>query len=134
MAKNTIIVKGITNTREQLVATAVAITPGALVERTAAGLVQAHSTASGKAEALFALEDDFQGKGIGDAYAVSVPIMCWHAIPGERVYALAADTIAVAGFVESKGDGTVRAYTSGLIIGIALTTGAAAGRVTIEII
>ena len=75
MAKNTIIVKSYNNNRDQVVATAVAITPGMLLERTSAGLVQAHSAAGGViASKIFAMEDAFQGKKITDNYAVSVPI------------------------------------------------------------
>jgi hypothetical protein len=122
MAKNTIVGKGLLNNRDQIVATAVAITPGALLERTAAGLVQAHSGAAGteKVEALFALEDYLQGKGIDDAYAVSVPIMTWKCVPGERVYANVTGTVPVATYLESDGAGALRPWTAGKAIAIAL--------------
>ena len=47
MAKRTIVIKSYNNNRDQKVATAVAITPGMLLERTSTDLVQAHSGAGG---------------------------------------------------------------------------------------
>ena len=148
MSKNTIVGKGYLNIRDQKVATAVAITPGALLERTSGNLVQAHSTAGGPAEKQFALEDAFQGKGIDDDYAVSVPIMMWHPIPGERVYATfdatSGGSAAIGDFVESAGDGTLRAYTAqasggaveaaNSIIGVALEAVVAGARFLVEIV
>lgn len=147
MAKNTIVGRGFLNIRDQIVSTAAAITPGHLVERTSAGLVQKHSTAGGAADKLFALEDAHQGKGITDAYANSTPIQVWKAIPGERVYAIhdatTGGSLDIGEFVESAGDGTVRGYTkaasagvveySDTIIGVALETAVPGARVLIEI-
>ena len=149
MAKNTILVRSYLNIIGQTVSTAVAITPGHLIERTSAALVQKHSTAAGPAEKLFALEDAEQGKGITDAYAISVPIKTWKPIPGERVYAIhdatSGGALTIGEFVESAGDGTVRGYTGAVsvsggleagpnvIIGVALETAVAGARVIIEI-
>ncbi len=147
MAKNTILVRSYLNIVGQTVATAVAIVPGYLIERTSAGLVQAHSTAGGPAEKLFAIEDAEQGKGIDDAYAVSVPIKTWKPVPGERVYAehdtTSGGALTIGEFVESAGDGTVRGYTAqasggaveaaNSIIGVALEAAVAGARVIIEI-
>lgn len=133
MSKNTILIRSYLNIKEEKIATAVAITPGALVERTSAGLVQAHSTAAGKAEGLFALEDDFQGKGIDDAYAVSSLISCLNTTPGDRIYAIPTGAIAVGEFVESAGDGTVTAFSAGDILGVCIEA-AAGGRVIIQIV
>lgn len=147
MAKNTILVRSYLNIIGQKVATAVAITPGLLIERTSAGLVQAHSTAGGPTEKLFALEDAEQGKGIDDAYAISVPIKTWKPTPGDRVYAehdpTSGGALTIGEFVESAGDGTVRGYTgqasggaveaTNSIIGVAIATAAAGARALIEI-
>jgi len=147
MAKNKIAIKNYLNIRDQVVSTAVAITPGHLLERTSAGLVQKHSTAGGPVEKIFALEDDYQGKGISDAYAVSVPIHVWKPTPGDRVYAIHDSTsggaLTIGEFVESAGDGTVRGYTgqasggaaeaTNSIIGVALEAAAEGARVLIEI-
>jgi len=147
---NTIVRKGFLNIQDQKVATAVAITPGMLVERLAAGTVQAHSLAAGPVNPLFALEDAAQGKSISTAYAVSVPIMLWKPIPGEQVYAIldatSGATCAIGDFMESAGDGRVRTISTvqssaGVeefaqsFIGVALEAQTTAGgRVTIEII
>jgi hypothetical protein len=149
MAKNTIVVKSYNDNREQIVATAVAITPGMLLERTSAGLVQAHSGAGGTISSkIFAMEDVFQGKKITDNYAVSVPVMCILPTSGDRVYAIFDSTsggsIAIGDKLESAGDGTVRKYTAqasggaaeatGAIIGTALEAQATpGGRVIVEI-
>jgi len=150
MAKKTIVGKAYLNIRDQAVATAVAITPGALVERVGgATTVQAHSTAGGVAEKLFALEDTFQGKGIDDNYAVSVPIMLWSPIPGERVFALTDQTsgvsVAIGDFLISQGDGTLTPYAGASagadefpnsIVGVALAAGVAGTdlRVMVQIV
>lgn len=110
-SRNTIVGKSYLNIRSQIKATAVAITPGALLERTSGGLVQVHSTEGGTAESLFAIEDAHQGKKISDDYAVSAPIMCQKFVPGERVYALIDQTsgvsIAIGDYLISHGDGTL---------------------------
>lgn len=147
---NTIVRKGYLNIRDQKVATAVAITPGMLVQRTSTDLVEAHSIAGGPVNPLFALEDAFQGNGIDDNYAVSVPIMLWKPCSGEQVYAildsLSTASVAIGDFVESVGDGKVRSVgdaqsSAGIaefahsFIGVAVEAQATpGGRVTIEIL
>jgi len=116
MAKNTIKVKSYSNIQDQKVATAVAITPGMLLERTSGDLVQAHSTAGGPCFPMFALEDAYQGKKITDNYAVSVPIHCWIPTRGDIVYAILDDAssvsaVTIGAFVESAGDGRLRILT-----------------------
>lgn len=148
MAKNTIIIKSYNNNRDQKVATAVAITPGMLLERTSDDLVQKHSTAGGVISSkLFAMEDAFQGKKITDDYAISVPIFIIIPTSGDRVYAIfdttTGQTLAIGDKLESAGDGTVRKYTAqasggaveatGAIIGTALESAVAGGRLIIEI-
>lgn len=147
MARNTIVGKGHLNIRGQIVATAVAIKPGSLLERTSADLVQVHSVAGGSAESLFALEDANQGKGIDDNYAASDPVMTWHAVPGERVEALfstaSGGSIDIGDFLESAGDGTLQAYSgassagapeyANSIVAVALEAVAAGSRVLVEI-
>ncbi len=149
MAKNKIVIKSYNNNRDQIVATAVAITPGALLERVSAGTVQAHSTAGGVISSkIFAMEDSWQGKKISDNYAVSVPIFCALPQSGDRIYGIFDSTsgasLAIGDELESAGDGTVRKYTgqasggaveaTGAIIGTALVAQATpGGRVIIEI-
>ena len=72
--------KNFSDINEEYTATAVAIYPGALLELTSAGTVQAHSTAGGNVLPMFAFEDELQGKNIATAYAASDKIQVW--IPG----------------------------------------------------
>lgn len=114
MAKNKILLKSYLSIMEELVATAAAITPGMLLERTTTA-VKAHATGGGPAEKLFALEDGMQGKGIADNYAVSSRIFCWNPTPGDRVNAIfdatSGGAAAIGNFLESAGDGSLRVYT-----------------------
>ena len=114
MAKNTIKLKKYLDVVNEFTATAVAITPGMLLELTSAELVQAHSTEGGPVLPMFALEDELQGKGITDNYAVSAKIQVWTAVRGEEVYALLADgeDVAVGDFLVSDGTGKLKAATA----------------------
>ena len=114
MAKNTIKLKKYLDVVNEFTATAVAITPGMLLELTSAELVQAHSTEGGPVLPMFALEDELQGKGITDDYAVSAKIQVWTAVRGEEVYALLADgeDVAVGDFLISDGTGKLKAATA----------------------
>jgi hypothetical protein len=114
MAKNTIKLKKYLDVVNEFTATAVAITPGMLLELTSAELVQAHSTEGGPVLPMFALEDELQGKGITDNYAVSAKIQVWTAVRGEEVYALLADgeDVAVGDFLISDGTGKLKAATA----------------------
>jgi len=111
MGYNTIKIKKYTDIVEEYAAAA-ALYPGHLLEITAAGTVQKHSGAGKTAPALFALEDELQGKGIGvsGAYAAGDRVQVWHATPGEVVYARQADeeALLIGDFVESNGLGQVR--------------------------
>jgi len=113
MAKETIKLKKYFDVVEEFTATAVAITPGELLEVTSAGLVQAHSTSGGVVLPMFALEDELQGDGIDDDYAVSVPIQVWVAGRGEIVNAILKDgeDVSIGDFLESAGDGTLQKYS-----------------------
>ena len=112
MAKNTIKLKKYLDVVNEFTATAVAITPGFFLELTSAGLVQAHSTEGGPVLPMVALEDELQGKGITDNYAVSAKIQVWTAVRGEEVYALLADgeDVAIGDFLISDGNGRLKKY------------------------
>jgi hypothetical protein len=97
-----------------------AIKPGMLVEETSTGTVQPHSTASGNASPLFAVEalnldpDSKTMGGIDDEYdtdgqAVKVGFFR----PGDEVYALlaAGNDVARGALLESAGDGSLQAFT-----------------------
>ena len=100
--------------QQELIATAVAITPGFLVERTSGGTVQAHSNAGQNAQRMFALEDELQGKEIGDNYAVSALIQFGIFRAGDQVYALLADgeNASIGSFLESNGDGYLKVHAA----------------------
>lgn len=120
--------------QKELKATAVQIYPGYLVERTStAGQCQAHSSAGQNAQTMFALEDELQGKEIGDAYAVSATIQCGVFSPGDEVLVVLKEDedIAIGDFVESAGDGTVQEHSASsagaveypeAILGVAIAT------------
>jgi hypothetical protein len=96
---------------EEIVAAA-AITPGMLLEHTSADKVQAHSVAEGNAVAMFALEDQNQGKDISDAYAADDPVSVWFPQRGEQIEALLADgeTAVIGSYLASNGDGYLRVH------------------------
>lgn len=143
MAKNTIKVKKYADVVEEIKATEVAITPGMLLERTSAGLVQACTATTGAVLPMFALEDELQGKGIDDAYAVSAQIQCWIPGRGDMVYALLEDgeDVEVGEFLESAGNGKLQVLTTGQPIGVAVenvddsgSSGADTGRIIVQIV
>lgn len=113
MAYNTIKIKKYVDIVEEYEAVS-AITPGMLVELTAAGEVQPHSTAEGNALPMFALEDELQGNGIDDAYAADDQVQVWIPQRGEQVYAIIADgqNIAIGDWLASNGDGTLREHVA----------------------
>ena len=91
-----------------------AITPGMLVELMSTGNIRAHATAEGNAAKRFALEDELQGKGIDDAYAAADKVQVWDCVPGEEVYAIIADSMAISigDFLASNGDGYLRKHVT----------------------
>jgi len=137
MSKNTIKVKSYLNIQDEKIAGG-AITPGHLVKRTSTDTVVVHATALGNAQRLFALEDENQGRGIGDAYAATgnyTHVKLWLAVPGEVVNAFAKDALAIGDYVESGGDGTLQKFTSGVVLGACIEAQATpGGRVLIEIV
>jgi len=98
---------------EEYTATAVAITPGHLLELTSAGLVQKHATAGGNVlPAIFAVEDELQGRGIDTAFAASAKLQCWIPTRGDQVYAWLADgeNVAIGDPLESAGGGNLQKH------------------------
>ena len=111
---NSIIVKSFVKIQEEYTATAVAITPGMLLELTSAGTVQAHSAAEGNTLPMFALEDELQGRGIATNYAVSTRVQVLIPRRGDIVNALLADgqTAVIGSFLESNGSGALQVHVS----------------------
>jgi hypothetical protein len=122
MAKHTIKIKKYSDVIEEYVnGTVLPVTPGMLIEITSDNVVQPHSTEDGAALIMFALEDELQGKGIDDAYAVStaipivkVPVQCWLPGHGDMAYALLADgeTAVIGSWLASNGDGKLKVGTT----------------------
>jgi len=95
---------------KEAVATAVVLTPGHLIERTAnANEIQMHSVAGGKAAKHFAIEDEMQGKEIGDNYAASKRVFFKTFQPGDTVYARIKDgeNIAIGDWLVSGAAGVL---------------------------
>lgn len=116
MAYKTIKLKKYSDVIEEMIATAVAITPGMLVEQFYSGSsprVRAHANAGQNAVPMFALEDELQGKGIDDNYAVSAKIQVWIPNRGDQVYAILADgkEVDIGDFLESDGNGFLQPHT-----------------------
>lgn len=139
--KNTVKLKDYLHVVEEYPAAA-AITPGMLVEVTAANEVQAHSTDNGEALTMLAGEDEFQGKTINDAYAANERVQCWLPQRGDMAYAILTDNqvVAVGDWLTSAGNGTVRKYVPATdaanLVGQAVeavTTSGATGRIIVRI-
>ena len=111
--KRTIKLKNYSKVFEEYNAVA-AITPGMLIELTSAGKVQAHSSEGQNMIEMFALEDELQGKGIDDAYAIDAPVQVWIPGRGDQVYALLKDgeTIVIGDLLESAEDGYLQKHTA----------------------
>lgn len=109
---NKIVLKGDPIQKEGT-ATAVAITPGELLEWSG-GLLQAHATAGGNAQPMFAVENDQIGDGIDDDYAASAEVKYVVARPGDEVYAILEDghNVAKGDPLESAGDGTLQPWNT----------------------
>ncbi len=124
MAPKTIVLKADPFPLQKLgKATAVAITPGYLLQYdSVAGQIEAHSSSGGNAARLFAIEDALQGKEIGDNYAVSAQVQFVCARLGDEIYAMLKDgqNITRGQYLESNGDGTLIAYSSGFPVAVAL--------------
>jgi len=139
MARRTIILMGEPKVSEDWAAGG-AITPGMLVERNSSGLLVAHATAGGAAAYDFAMERDEMGKDIDTAYASGDTVKVGHCHAGMRVNALIANAVnaAVNSKLESAGNGTLRVFTTGVIIAQALeavnNTSGANARLRVEII
>ena len=95
-------------------AAAETIYPGSLIELTTDRTVKKHSTATGNALPMFALEDELQGNGIDTAYTVGQLVQCWTPVRGEVVLAILADgqSVGEGDFLESNGYGYLTAHTA----------------------
>ena len=134
---NTIKIKRYLDIVEERVCGTTAITPGMLVELEAAGTVKPHASADAAVEKAFALEDELQGKTIADDYVAGAPVQIWFAQAGEIAYGImdSGVTPAVGSFVQSNGDGKLKALDGGTAIGVVLAAkDATSHRVKIRVV
>lgn len=122
------------------------ITPGMLIERTATGTVQPHSTSTGlAAPKMWAVEDAlFEGRDINTDYDQDGEVVRYFiAYPGAEIYALLAagnDTTDKDALLESNGDGTLKVGTTNPVartledVDNDPGTGGAAVRVKVEVL
>jgi hypothetical protein len=136
MARNVILLNG--DAREEGgIAAVYDITPGMLVERTGARNWQPHATAAGAALAAFAREQrENDGHGVDDDIPAGDEFTIIFPTKGAKINAFTSDTIAAGEFVESDGDGGVRAFAAGVKIGEAQAASVlpASGNGRVEII
>lgn len=134
MAKRVIILRGQPLINEEGVASAV-IKPGYLVDGVLS--IAPHAAAGGVCPRTFALDREEMGAGIDDTHRIAPSISSDYAVgdtvkvgafsPGMRVNALIASgqNITINDRLESAGNGTLRKFAAGEILGRALeTTGA----------
>ena len=110
MAYHTIKIKKYSDVIEELISTAVTLTPGMLLEVITGGYVRKHATSEGDVTPpMFALEDELQGRGIDDDYAVSSKIQVWIPGRGDRVNAFLknGESVVAGDMLASGGDGTL---------------------------
>ncbi len=95
--------------RQEEAAAAATISPGMLIEYTAAGTVQAHSVEGGRHERLVALEDALQGRGVATNYSSTELVSMAVVAPGTVMNMLIASGEAcdIGDELVSAGDGTL---------------------------
>lgn len=110
MAPKTVVLKG-DPIRKEAVAGG-AITPGHLVIFDSSGDLVVHATEGGDAQPRFAVEQEFIGDGITDAYADDDQVQYVVARPGDEIYAIlaASQVVAKGDALSSKGDGTLKKH------------------------
>lgn len=112
---NTIVLKNYLNIFEEYTVATAAVTPGMLVELASATTVKPHATAGGNALPMFAIENELEGEGVTDTYAVGDKIpKVWIPTRGDLVWGILADgeNVAVGDFLESNGDGLLKKHVA----------------------
>ena len=140
---STVTVRG-TGVRIEAIASGT-ISPGHLLKRTsaAADTVAVHGVAGGKAQRMFAVENDLLGKGMSTDYTDGQRVQANIFQAGDVVNALVKSSVTKGDFLESAGDGALQTYGSdsvigddAVIVGVALesvTVSSAAKRCKVEI-
>ena len=109
---NTIILKGDPLRKEARAAEA--LTPGHLIEFDASGDLQKHATEGGDAQPRFAVEEEFIGNDIDDAYADGDQVQFVVARQGDEIYAwlTTSQTIKKGDPLESNGAGLLQKHAA----------------------
>lgn len=110
---NTIIVKEYGGTiQEEALCVTAAILPGMLLEMDSDGKVKPHATAGGNQARMFAIEDELQGKGVEDSYAIGDLVQYRFFKPGDVIYAILEDDneIDKGDFLESASNGRLQKH------------------------
>ena len=127
---NTIKIKSYVDVQEEYIADA-AIKPGNLVKLDSDGKVTVFATNAGMVLPMFAVEDEFQGKTVTDAYAQGDVVQCWIPNRGDVVMGILdkGANVSIGDLLEATDDGTLRKLTigssasdGGAIVGVALET------------
>lgn len=97
-----------------------AITPGHLLAGVTS--ITKHASAGAAAARNFALEQDYFGKDIDEAYAIGDRVRVGQFAQGDHVYALLASgaNVVAGALLESAGDGTLETASSGVVLARAL--------------
>lgn len=119
-----------------------AIMPGMLIQRTAAGEVEPHDTATGFASPMFAVElPAREGQDIDTAYDQDgESVLYAYCRPGDEVYALleVGANVAEAALLESNGAGYLQAGTTNPVVraieAVNNSAGDAAVRIRVEVL
>lgn len=131
---------------EALTAAGSTVVPGDLVEVTAAGEIQEHSTADGIQQKLFALTNLATAGTIDDAYTAGVTARYGAFSPGQEVFATlaASQTATPATALVSNGDGTLKVDAAidattitGAVVGYpteSVTTTGATARIKVRLV
>jgi len=126
----TIKIKSYVDVQEEYIADA-AIKPGNLVKLDSDGKVTVFATNAGMVLPMFAVEDEFQGKTVTDAYAQGDVVQCWIPNRGDVVMGILdkGANVSIGDLLEATDDGTLRKLTTGssasdggAIVGVALET------------
>ena len=91
-----------------------AVTPGQLIEQNAATTYRRHAGAGAVAATIFAVEDDLQGKEIGEDYSTGSKLFFKNFRRGDKVFAMLENgqNVAVNAFLVSNGNGNLKEDSS----------------------
>lgn len=121
--------------REETLTASAAIKPGHLVEINT-GQLRPHATSAGFAVKMFAVERSEAGRGLTSDYAANEIVHTARCEPGDHVYALApsGQNLAIGAFLESNGDGSLKAGTTNPIAQSLDATGAITALTRIRVV